>query len=289
MRQMEWQSPGMSQLDDHIHVFRHAAMATHWQVRIADQDPKYAAQAAQTCFEEVNRLERLLSRFRTDSEISHIAQLGAGDDLILNEATFAVLTQARDFEAALQDSFSISAAQGPGGLARWELDAQGMRIRCKEAPLKFDLGAIGKGFALDRCAEILHEWDVSAYLLVSGGSSVLAGGAPGGMAGWNVGLADEGAKRRWWLSHGSLSGSGLTVRGRHILNPKTGEPGDVRPRAWCFGNSAAMTDAFSTAAMLLPDDELALCMDGRSDIAIALNEPGGLRIHGGWPMPMEVV
>lgn len=279
----------MSQPDDNIHVFRHSAMATHWQVRIADQDPKYAAQAAQTCFEEVDRLERLLSRFRTDSEISHIAQLGAGEQLMLNESTFSVLSMAREFEAALNDSFSITAAQGPGGLARWELDGGGLRILCKEPPLQFDLGAIGKGYALDRCGEILREWDCPAFLLVSGGSSVLAGDSPAGMAGWNVGLADEGAKRRWWLNHGSLSGSGLTVRGRHILNPKTKEPGDVRPRAWCFGYNAAMTDAFSTAAMLMNDEELALYMGGRSDIAVALNEPDGLRVYGGWPMPMEVV
>ena len=56
-----------------IHQFNHAAMATHFQVRIADEERTYAAQAAQAAFDLVDKLESHLSRFRIDSDIAQIA------------------------------------------------------------------------------------------------------------------------------------------------------------------------------------------------------------------------
>ena len=53
-----------------IHVFNHTAMATQFQVRLADEEKTYAAQAAQTTFLLTDELESKLSRFRANSEIS---------------------------------------------------------------------------------------------------------------------------------------------------------------------------------------------------------------------------
>ena len=58
------------------HIFNHRAMATHFQVRIAGEEKPYAEQAAQAAFTLVDGLESKLSRFRANSEISQIAQLG---------------------------------------------------------------------------------------------------------------------------------------------------------------------------------------------------------------------
>ena len=60
-----------------IHHFNHAAMATHFQVRIADDERTYAAQAAQAAFDLVDSLESRLSRFRIDSDIARIGRSGA--------------------------------------------------------------------------------------------------------------------------------------------------------------------------------------------------------------------
>ena len=55
---------------DNIHTFNHRAMATYFEVRIADEDQAYAAQAAQAAIDLLDKLESHLSRFRANSEIA---------------------------------------------------------------------------------------------------------------------------------------------------------------------------------------------------------------------------
>src|SRR5476651_2540020 len=202
-----------------IHIFKHHAMATEFQVRLADAEKNYAAQAAQAAFALLDELESRLSRFRADSEISQIAQLATGESLRLAEPVFACLEIAKKMEMATRGAFSISAAALQSQLAQpqWTLLKEQFSIRCDGGKLDFDLGAIGKGFALDRMAEVLGEWECKSFLLVAGGSSVLAGGAPAETPGWSCGLGDDNSPQRYWLKNVSLSGSGLAVKGKHIF------------------------------------------------------------------------
>ena len=110
----------------------------------------------------------------------------------------------------------------------WTLLPEEFSIRCDRGKLEFDLGAIGKGFALDRMAEVLREWDCPAFLLVAGGSSILAGDPPADNTGWSCGLGDDNSPQRYWLTNCSLSGSGLAVKGQHIFDPRTGQPAQRR-------------------------------------------------------------
>jgi thiamine biosynthesis lipoprotein len=123
---------------------------------------------------------------------------------------------------------------------------------------------------------------------VAGGSSVLAGEAPEGMKGWNVGLGDEVVKSRWWLRQASLNGSGIAVQGQHIVDPRNGRAASLRHRAWAFASKASMGDAISTAAMLLTETELGEIMAGRSDARIIIGDGGTEKHFGDFPLP-EVV
>jgi len=250
-----------------IHVFNHSAMATQFQVRIADEERGYAAQAAQAAFALTDQLESLLSRFRANSDISQIAQLAPGEKLRLSEPVFACLQIAKKMEAATRGAFSVSAAalKSQPAPPQWTLLAGEFSLRCDAGRLDFDLGAIGKGFALDRMAEVLREWDCPGFLLVAGGSSILAGNAPSGTPGWSCGLGDDHSVQRYWLVNGSLSGSGLAVKGKHIFDPRTGAAARRTNRAWAFADGAAESDALSTACMVWDDAEMSVSLGENAD------------------------
>jgi thiamine biosynthesis lipoprotein len=270
-----------------IHVFNHHAMATQFQVRIADEEKTYAAQTAQAAFAVTDDLESRLSRFRANSEIAQIAQLGVGEKLRLTGPVFACLKIAKKMEHATRGAFSVTAAALKTQPTRplWSLLPDEFSIRCDSGRLEFDLGAIGKGFALDRMAEVLREWSCPAFLLVAGGSSILAGHAPAETAGWSCGLGDDNSPQRFWLKNSSLSGSGLAVKGKHILDPRTGAPAALRNRVWALTDTAAESDALSTAAMILDEEEIAAAAGKDESWLVFLQEKENWRHLGRRPIP----
>ena len=270
-----------------IHVFNHHAMATQFQVRIAGEEKTYAAQTTQAAFVLVDELESHLSRFRANSDISQIAQLAPGETWRVSEPVFACLELAKKMELATRGAFSATAAalQSQPAPPQWTL--RDFSVCCDNGKLEFDLGAIGKGFALDRMANILREWSCPAFLLVAGGSSILAGDAPADMAGWSCGLGDDNSPHRYWLKNASLSGSGLAVKGKHILDPRTGRPAQRQNRAWALCDTAAESDALSTACMVLDEAEISGILAAEKSWLVFLEENGNARHLGGRALPQS--
>jgi thiamine biosynthesis lipoprotein len=147
--------------------------------------------------------------------------------------------------------------------------------------LHLDLGAVGKGYALDRLAGVLAEWGVDSACINSGGSTALALGHPPSATGWAVGLGEGEARRELMLSHAALSGSGLAVKGFHLIDPRTGQPAARTSRAWASAPSAAVADSLSTAFFVMTDAEVAAFCAAHTEIGAALARPDGqLELHG---------
>lgn len=273
-----------------IAIHRHHAMATVFEVRIAGEEAAFAAQAAHAAFAVVDKLEALLSRFHPGSEIAALSRLEPGESLQLSEPTAACLALALDVEQQTGHAFSLAATASRTGQppARWTLHPADRTVTVHEGLCLLDLGAIGKGFALDRMAEELREWGCPSFLLVAGGSSVLAGEPPPGTAAWTARLVqDVGASllanpapaspasgllqsetpaEIISLVHAALGSSGLALQGNHITDPRTGQPACHRRRTWVRADSAAEADAFSTALMVLDDAGTAALAAQRPDL-----------------------
>jgi thiamine biosynthesis lipoprotein len=272
-----------------IHVFNHHAMATQFQVRIAGEDKTYAAQTAQAAFALADGLESRLSRFRADSDISQITQVAPGQSLRVSEPAFACLETAKKMELATRGAFSIAAAAPKTQTAapQWRLLPEEFSVRCESGRLEFDLGAIGKGFALDRMAELLREWSCPSFLLVAGGSSILAGEPPPETDGWSCGLGENDSPDRFLLKNCSLSGSGLAVKGRHIFDPRTGQPAQRQNRAWALADTAAESDALSTACMVLAETEINAILAENGRWLVFLEADGRARHFGSRALPVR--
>jgi thiamine biosynthesis lipoprotein len=270
-----------------IHTFHHHAMATYYEVRVVGEERTYVAQAAQAAFDLLDKLEKHLSRFRPDSDVARIAALASGATMRLSEPAYACLSVAKEMELATRGAFSITAAalQTQNVPPQWSLLPEQSAIRCESGQLLVDLGAIGKGFALDRMAELLNEWDCPAFMLVAGGSSILAGAAPEDAVGWSCGLGDDNAQQRIFLSDASLSGSGLAVKGSHILDPRNGQPAQRQSRAWALTNTGAESDALSTACMVMNHSELSAVLDQHPSWLVFLDEDGIVRPLGSRALP----
>ena len=264
-------------------------MATYFEVRIAGEEKTYAAQAAQAALDLLDKLESHLSRFRADSELARIAQLAPGEKICLSEPAFACLEIAKKMELGTHGAFSATSAalQTQASLPRWSLLPEDLSIYCESGQLQFDLGAIGKGFALGRMADLLRSWDCPSFLLVAGGSSILAGDAPVDAAGWSCGLGDDNAPQRLFLTHASLSGSGLAVKGSHILDPRTGQPALRQNRAWALTDTAAESDALSTASMVLSEPELKEVLAQDESWLVFLEADGTVRPVGSRALPPQ--
>jgi thiamine biosynthesis lipoprotein len=268
--------------------FQHEAMATFWELTLPGADPGYARQAAQAAFRELDRLEGELSRFIEHSVISRANRLPRGGTLTLPPDTLACLLLAAEVSVATGRAFdpafrSTRPPDLPPGLPPYFLDPETHRLTSRAERLDLDLGAVGKGYALDCLADLLREWGFPAAHLNAGGSSVLAfGDGSTGGDGWTAGLLDgEGQRIPVTLRDASLSGSGTEEQGGHLVDPRTGRTAEARARAWALAPSAAQADALSTAFFVLEEPRIREVCAAHPGIGAAwLTADGSLRGTG---------
>ncbi len=161
------------------------------------------------------------------------------------------------------------------------LDPDAHTLTSRATSLKLDLGAIGKGYALDCVAELLREWSINVACLVAGGSTVLALDPPAGVTGWQIGIGDEPHIRPVLLANAAVSASGTAVKGAHLIDPRTGQAASRTARAWAQAPTAAQSDALSTAFFVWSDREVADFCTAHPQIGAALAGPDfGLVTHG---------
>jgi thiamine biosynthesis lipoprotein len=168
------------------------------------------------------------------------------------------------------------------------LDAARQTVAFRRPGMSINFNSMGKGYALDRAAELLAANGVDDFLLQGGKSSVLARGDQPGSdeAGWRVGVrhplrANE-RMAELVLHNQALSTSGAGtqffirrgMRYGHILDPRTGRPAEGLFSATVIAPTAAEAEGLSTAFYVMGPEQAAEYCAARPEIAALLVAPG---------------
>jgi thiamine biosynthesis lipoprotein len=248
------------------HLFTHEAMNTTFCLRICEPVQTVAEVMARECFDHLDFLEKRLSRFIDDSDVSQINNLKAGETLYISEATHQCLLAAIDAYARTGGLFDITLGariahrkSDEGGaipplVGRLTIHPDVAAVTCESPGREIDLGGIGKGFALDQLKQLLLDRDVEGGLLAAGASSLLAFGPHA----WPVDLAGDGGSIRIALANQSLSASGSGIQGNHIVHPGGDEAMPASPcrRVWVSAATASLAEIWSTTLMLIDPESI---------------------------------
>ncbi len=243
-----------------------------------------AVDAGCAALDEVDRLEDLLSVYRADSELTRLNRSDLPERRTVREV-YAILRLCAGLWAQTDGGFDAATAtlvriwgffRGPRRVPSTEeiqraLSASGSRhvyfpqteltVGFHRPDVEFNLGAIGKGYAIDGAIRLMwNGFGIRSCLMQAGQSSLFGlGTPPGEPRGWGVDIGDPyGSGRavaRVWLRNRAMGTSGAAnqyfeVDGRrygHILDPRTGWPAEKLASATAIARRAAEADALSTA------------------------------------------
>ncbi len=237
------------------------AMGTAYAVVVYGYDRMKLESAVEAAFEEVHRLDGLLSNYRPSSEWSEVNRKAAEGPVRVSAELFDLLSACQRYSRESEGAFDITVGplmrlwgfyKGSGrlphraeiravrlkvGYRHVLLDPANRTVRFGRKGVEIDPGGIGKGYAVDRMVQVLKEYGITTALVSGGGSSIYALGAPPSDArGWKLDIKDPKSPRKViesvYLKNESMSTSGsyekfFRAEGRihsHIMDPRTGFP-----------------------------------------------------------------
>lgn len=295
----------VEQRESHLISISRDAMASTFEVNLNAGQYPHGTDVALKALDEIDRLEQRLSYFAPDSEVSLINRAAVDQEIAVDAELFDLLKFSRQLgretsgafdiacaslwktwgfarhEGAVPSDEQLKAALTHTGMQHLKFDDEAGTVRWKTPGVELNLGAIGKGYAIDVCSSDMRRAGVNDFLMHGGQSSVAASGSQiGGRSlaglplgfGWSVGIAHpmRSGKRlgEIVLRNRALgtSGSGRQFfrhegrRYSHIIDPRSGRPAEGVYSATVVAPTAIEADALSTAFFVLgPEFALDYC------------------------------
>ncbi|MGA2725783.1 MAG: FAD:protein FMN transferase [Bryobacteraceae bacterium] len=237
------------------------AMGATYSVVVYGYDRVKMEAAADAAFDEVRRLDEMLSNYRADSDWSEVNRHAAEKPVKVSPEMFQLLLDCVAYSRESEGAFDISVGplmkvwgfyKGSGhlphraevaaalpnvGYRHIHLDAAAGTVWFDRSGVELDPGGIGKGYAVDRMVDVLKQQGVQIALVAGSDSSIYGMGAPPmEPKGWRVDIKNPWHQRQTaaevFLKDMSMSTSGsyekfFRAEGRiyaHIMDPRTGYP-----------------------------------------------------------------
>lgn len=268
-------------------VYTGKAMGTLITVFFWTDEETKAARGAEIVFNEMKRIDALMTTWTPDSEVSRINAAAGDRPVPVGEETFAVIARAQDVARRSNGVFDITVGSFKGlwkfdedmdgtlpdpaevkkrlalvGYKYLVLDPKKRTVFIKKQGVSITLGGIAKGYAVDRATKLLHDAGFVSFMIQAGGDMYVSGKK--GPHPWTVAIRDpRGARDAMFattpIEDRSFSTSGDYERGfvkdgvryHHILDPRTGQPARGSRSVTIRARDAFTADAWSKVLFIL--------------------------------------
>jgi FAD:protein FMN transferase len=257
------------------------AMGTIVQLTFWTDDEPAAAKAAEAVFAEMKRLDALMTTWTPDSEVSRINKAAGGEPVVVSAETFKVIAKAQEVAIATKGVFDITVGAYKG-LWKFDEDMDGkipdssdvqkrkklvgykdMLLRKKKRSVQLTkkgmaitLGGIAKGYAIDKCTELLQKLGFSDFIVQAGGDMYVSGKKT--EQPWVVGIRDPRGPRESSFAIAPIEDHSFSTSGdyerafildgkryHHILDPRTAKPATETRSVTIRAKDAFTADAWS--------------------------------------------
>ncbi len=261
-------------------------MGGRFEITIVDKDSLSAVKQIDTIIQEISRIENLISDWKADSQVSEINRNAGIKPVKVDREVFELTQRAIHFSEITGGAFDISFAAmeriwkfdgsmselpsaeaiaksvAKVGYKNIVLDSINSTVFLKKEGMKIGFGALGEGYAADRCKAMMLAKGVQAGIVNATGDMNTWGQQPDGKP-WKIGITNPFKKdkliKKVLLKEGAVTTSGSYqkyaeidgIRYSHIINPATGYPATGLCSVTIFGPSAEMCNGFSTSIMVL--------------------------------------
>lgn len=293
-------------------------MGTPVRVELAHADRAQAARAAAAVMEEMHRIDRAMSPFKPESELSRINREAVDTAVAIGEEmfdligrsiaishwsggafdiTFSSVGHLYDYRNRVRPSDDQLAAALPGVDYRHiVLDPQRRTIRFRRSGVRIDLGGIAKGYAVDNCIRLLRSFEVRNAMVSAGGDSRVLGDRDGRP--WIIGIRDprraDSMIAKLPLIDAAISTSGdyeryfdeAGARHHHILDPRTGRSATGVRAVTVIGPDTVTTEGVSKTVFVKGLRDGLRLVESLPDVdAVVVDDTGKMSFSSGLASP----
>ena len=295
--------------------YHQVAMGTGVEITLMGESEESAQKAALQAFQEIRRIEYLMSPWIESSDINRINRSAGNDGVRVSPETIEVLKRAQEVSKLSEGGFDITV--GPLVQLWRKARERGMppemqkvketlnlvnfrnlkthyggKVLLSKKGMAIDLGGIAKGYAVDRAFELLKGLGFRNLVVNAGGDLRVGGSKPDGP--WSIGIQHPRDPQKI-MARISLSDTAVATSGdyekffihqgkryHHILNPRSGFPAEGCQSVTVLHKEAITADALATAILVLgPEIGYPLCQRLEGVDCLIIDREGNITLSPG--------